>query len=123
MRANTLHRRTAGLALLSPDQCEEIYLAALEVLDRVGVNVREVRRVSEGHDWSSSPIVGLDLLRHGLKSLVHHALGNQDPVVSIRSAACLFEQPQGLLLMDQNTVALQKSRARPVDLFFLFLFQ
>jgi trimethylamine--corrinoid protein Co-methyltransferase len=41
MRANTLHQKTAGLALLSPDQCEEIYLAALEILDRVGVNVFE----------------------------------------------------------------------------------
>lgn len=41
MRADTLHQRTAGLALLAPDQCEEIYLAALEVLDRVGVNVFE----------------------------------------------------------------------------------
>jgi len=41
MRADTLHRKTAGLALLSPDQCEEICLAALEILDRVGVNVFE----------------------------------------------------------------------------------
>lgn len=41
MRANTVHQKTAGLNLLSADQCEEIYLAALEVLDRVGVNVFE----------------------------------------------------------------------------------
>ena len=41
MRANTVHQRTAGLNLVTEDQCEEIYLAALEVLDRVGVNVFE----------------------------------------------------------------------------------
>ncbi|UCF96184.1 MAG: trimethylamine methyltransferase family protein [Spirochaetaceae bacterium] len=41
MRANTVHQKTAGLNLISTDQCEEIYLAALEVLDRVGVNVFE----------------------------------------------------------------------------------
>jgi trimethylamine--corrinoid protein Co-methyltransferase len=41
VRANTLHQRTTGLNLLTADQCEEIYLAALEVLDRVGVNVFE----------------------------------------------------------------------------------
>jgi trimethylamine--corrinoid protein Co-methyltransferase len=41
MRANTFHQKTAGLNLLAEDQCEEIYLAALEVLDRVGVNIFE----------------------------------------------------------------------------------
>lgn len=41
MRANMVYQKTAGLNLISPDQCEEIYLAALEVLDRVGVNVFE----------------------------------------------------------------------------------
>jgi trimethylamine--corrinoid protein Co-methyltransferase len=41
LRANMVYQKTAGLNLISPDQCEEIYLAALEVLERVGVNVFE----------------------------------------------------------------------------------
>ncbi|RKX78021.1 MAG: trimethylamine methyltransferase [Spirochaetes bacterium] len=39
MRVNTRFQNTPGINLLTDDQCEEIYLAALEVLERVGVMV------------------------------------------------------------------------------------
>ena len=41
MRANTVYQQTLGLQVLSPDQCEEIFFAALEILQRVGVRVHE----------------------------------------------------------------------------------
>lgn len=46
MRANTVFQQTPGLSLLTQDQCEEIHLAVLEVLDRVGVNVFEDEALS-----------------------------------------------------------------------------
>jgi len=39
MRVNTRYQNTAGINTISYDQFEEIHLATLEVLDRVGVNV------------------------------------------------------------------------------------
>ena len=39
MRANTLFQQTLGLQVLSSDQCEEVFLAALDILDRIGVRV------------------------------------------------------------------------------------
>jgi len=49
VRANSVYQQTAGLQFLSPDQCEEIFFASLDILDRIGVRVHEPR--------------GLDLLR------------------------------------------------------------
>jgi len=43
VRANTLVQQTLGLQALSPDQCEEIFLAALDILDRIGGRVHEPR--------------------------------------------------------------------------------
>ncbi len=41
MSYHSIFQQTTGLNLLTRDQCEEIHLAVLEVLDRVGVNVFE----------------------------------------------------------------------------------
>ncbi|MCK4858775.1 MAG: trimethylamine methyltransferase family protein, partial [candidate division Zixibacteria bacterium] len=41
MRANILFQNTLGLNLFTSDQCEELHLASLEVLDSVGVKVHE----------------------------------------------------------------------------------
>ncbi len=41
MRANTSFQNTLGLKLFTSDQCEELHLASLEVLDSVGVKVHE----------------------------------------------------------------------------------
>ncbi|MBN1835710.1 MAG: trimethylamine methyltransferase family protein [Spirochaetales bacterium] len=46
MRIGTQFQQGPGLDWMSPDQCEEIYLAALEVLDRVGVRVHEPRALA-----------------------------------------------------------------------------
>jgi trimethylamine---corrinoid protein Co-methyltransferase len=43
MRVNTVHQQTPGLQVLSQDQCEDIFLAALDILDRIGVRVHEPR--------------------------------------------------------------------------------
>ncbi|HZK85976.1 MAG TPA: trimethylamine methyltransferase family protein [Desulfosporosinus sp.] len=39
MRTNIKSQTSLGLNILTPDQCDEIHFATLEVLDRVGVNV------------------------------------------------------------------------------------
>lgn len=41
MRVNTCFQNTLGINILSQDQVEEIHLATLEVLDRVGIKVHE----------------------------------------------------------------------------------
>ena len=39
MRVNTQSQTTVGLNILTESQCDELHLATLEILDRVGVNV------------------------------------------------------------------------------------
>jgi len=43
MRVDTVHQHTLGLQVLSPDQCEEIFFAALEILQRIGVRVHDTQ--------------------------------------------------------------------------------
>jgi trimethylamine--corrinoid protein Co-methyltransferase len=45
MRVNTQYQHSVGLNLLSQDQLEEIHLATLEVLDRVGVKVGDAEAI------------------------------------------------------------------------------
>jgi trimethylamine--corrinoid protein Co-methyltransferase len=62
-----IHQQTPGLQVLSPDQCEEIFLAALDILDRIGVRVYEPRglqllkqagaRVEGDRAWLPAPLV------------------------------------------------------------------
>ena len=51
MRTDTTYKQALGLNIFSEDQCEELHLASLEVLDSVGVRVHEPE--------------ALDLLRQG----------------------------------------------------------
>jgi trimethylamine--corrinoid protein Co-methyltransferase len=43
MRVSSVFLQTLGLQVLSPDQCEEIFLAALDILDRIGVRLHKPR--------------------------------------------------------------------------------
>ena len=46
MRTNTLYREALGFDVFSHDQCEELHLASLEVLDSIGVKVHEEKSLS-----------------------------------------------------------------------------
>ena len=41
MRVNIQYQNSLGINTISPDQVEDIHLATLEVLDRIGVNIFE----------------------------------------------------------------------------------
>lgn len=49
MRTDTMYRGALGFNVFSPDQCEEIHLASLEVLDSIGVRVHDTEALELLH--------------------------------------------------------------------------
>ena len=76
MRTDTLYRNSLGLEIFSQDQCEELHLASLEILDSVGVKVHEreaAELLQDNGAWSDGNLIRIPawMVQQALATVPH----------------------------------------------------